>query len=337
MAVGITATYNTNTSASTREDVSNIISNIDPTETPISANIGREDVDNPDLYQWQVDSLAATSTAGQIDGVAQSALPDAVSTARAKRAARCQIQGKGISITRRQQKLDKYGIDDEVAYQLAKAGAELKRDQEATICLPRTPVASASGTAPLLAGIPTWIRTNTSNGSGGAAPTLTGTPAQPVVGTDGTVRALSEATLMTMIKQSYDEGGKIDMASVATAEKQAMSAFLFGSSTRIATPYQDFGSKPGMGATVQGAVDVIITDFGPLYIVPNRFQRGRDVLLLDTAQWSIGIFDDYFVEETAKVGDYENHMVLHDYTVISHAEEASAWIADIDTTAAMTS
>lgn len=335
MAVGITATYNTNTSASTREDVSEIISNIDPTETPISANIGTEQVDNPVLHNWQKDSLAATAVTGEVDGVEHSALTDAVSTARSRLAMTCMIQGKGISITRRQQKLDKYGVDDEVAYQLAKAGAELKRNQEACICTPRTPVAAASGTAPLTAGIPTWIRTNHAAGSGGAAPTLAGTPSQPVVGTDGTVRALDESIILGLVKQSYDEGGKIDLISVGSDAKMALSAFMFGTSSRIATPYQDFGKNPNMGVTVVGAVDVIVTDFGPVAIIPNRFQRARDVLMLDTSQWAIGIFDDYFVEEMAKTGDYEKHMVLHDFGVISYAEEASAWFADADGTAAM--
>jgi hypothetical protein len=334
MAVALTTAYSAPVLASTREDVSEIISNIDPTETPISANIGTEPVDNPTLHQWQYDGLNATSITGEIDGVEQVDLPDAITT-RGKLAAPCMIQGKGIRVTRRQQAVDKYGVDDEVAYQLAKAGAELKRNQEAVITSFRTPVAASAGVAPLVAGIPTWIKTNTDRGAGGADPTISGTPGQPVIGTDGTVRAMDESLILELVGMSYDEGGKIDLISVGRAAKQAMSAFFFGTSTRIATPYQDFGKSPNMGVTVVGAVDVIVTDFGPVAVIPNRFQRARDVLMLDTAQWSIGIFDDYFVEEVAKTGDYESHMVLHDFTLISHAEEASAIFADADGTAAM--
>lgn len=43
-----------------REDLSNVIYNISPEETPFISNIGRENVKNT-YFEWQTDSLAAAS------------------------------------------------------------------------------------------------------------------------------------------------------------------------------------------------------------------------------------------------------------------------------------
>ena len=50
-----------------REELSNIIASISPEEVPFQSNVGSENVSNT-FFEWQTDSLAATSTTAVIDG-----------------------------------------------------------------------------------------------------------------------------------------------------------------------------------------------------------------------------------------------------------------------------
>lgn len=333
----LTATYTAAVSESTREDLSDIITVIDPTETPIQANLAQIDISNPDGFEWTTDSLNTPTDAGVEDGFdfTDTVPPDGVTT-RARYLARCQIQAKGIKISNRQELNDKAGLDSEISHQLAMRADDLKRDCEQAITSFRTPVAAAAGTPPLVAGIPTWIRTNATVAStGGAAPTISGR--EPVVGTTGTLEAATEDEILDLIGSAWDEGGNIDMISVARAVKQNLSKFFFSSSARIATQYQDQGRSPGSGLQVVGAVDYYVSDFGVHAIVPNRFQNlTSDMLMLDTSLWEIGVFRGFEVQEMGVEGDNQRFVILHDFTLIARDEAGSAIRAGIDPTAAFT-
>ena len=339
MAVTLAQTFTDN---SRKEDVSDIITIIDPTDTPVLANIGEQDIENPDAYEWQIDALAGESQAGQEDGFDFDDITDSV-TERTKLVARCQIQAKGVKISERRDQNAKYGLDSELAYQLAKRSEEMKRDCESTILLRRGPTTSASGVAPLCAGIPAWIRSNISlGGTGGGAtpqaPALTGTtPAEPDMTSadDGSVRALDESVFLDLIGQCYDEGGNPDMIVVPRAVKQLMSQYFFSQNARIATPYQDHGKSPASGLQVVGAVDYYVSDFGVLAIVPNRLMPTAEALILDTSMWEKGTFRGYEMHEIAKDGDHQKYMLVHDFTLISRDEAASARFAAIDTSPPM--
>jgi len=330
------ATYTSNVGESLKEDVSDIITNISPTEYPIQANIGSISIDNPEFFEWQIDTLADARTNGEVDGFAFSDLDNTLTT-RTRLKAVCQIQSRGFSVSDRQEEVSKYGLDSEISYQATLRGEELRRDCEKVITTPTTPVDSASGTAPLTAGIPSWLRTNTSR-NGGSDPGLTsGEPSSAAAGDiDGTDRALSEADLLTVIGEIYDEGGNPDMVSVGRTVKQRFSQYMLSGNARSATQYQDQGRSPNSGIQVVGAVDYYVSDFGVLAVVPNRFQREDDVLILDTSLWELGTFRGYQLKENGRDGDKLDFFVVHDFCLISRNEAGSGVVADIDETTAMT-
>lgn len=337
MAVSLTANYTTGIDVSVREQLSDLITVIDANQCPVSANIAQIDMQNPELYEHQIDDLPTPTAAGMLSGFdfTDAALIDGV-TARTRVASRAQIQAYGIKISDRTEKTEKAGMDSEIAYQLAKLADALKRNCEKAITTNRTPVASGSASVPLVAGIPTWIRTN-ADYNVQTAPTLTGTPAQPVASTGVlTVRAIDESALLDLLRQSYDAGGNIDMWSVGTAVKQILSQYFFTTNARIATQYQDQGSAPGGGLQVVGAVDFYVSDFGIIAIVPNRFQdQATDIMMLDTSLWEKGVFRGYEVQEMGRGGDNERYIILHDFSLISRDEAGSAIFAEASTTAAM--
>lgn len=317
-----------------REQLTNVIYNISPTTVPLQANIGRESSDNT-LKEWQIDELAAVNTSNAaIDG----ADFGSDSSDEAQRiGVYHQISIKYLAVSRRANIVNKAGRRSEMAYQIAKKGKELRRDVEAIACLNQATLVGNSSTASLTAGLGAWIRTNGTRGSGGADPALSNTTyGQPTTAaTDGTQAALSETNILTTVRQAYIAGGNPNMLMCGPTVKQRISNYLFTSSARVATQYQDQGKSPRGGVSVVGAVDVYVTDFTILDIVPNRFQRERDVWILDTEYWAITYLDGYKTEKIAKIGDAERRHLLVDWALVSHNEAASGSVADVDETTAM--
>lgn len=316
-----------------REDLSNIITNISPTETPFQSNIGKGNAKNT-YKEWLQDSLAAADGSNaHIDGneFAGEAVADTPRIGNY-----CQISKKQVIVSRRANIVDKAGRKSELAFQVAKRGKELKRDVETILLSNQAAVVGSSTVAPKLAGLPAWLTTNTNRGATGADGALSSTTYgyPDTAATDGTDRALSEATLLGIIKDCYVAGGNPNMIMVGPAVKQQMSKYMFGADARIATPYQDHG-KAKTAASVIGAVDYYTSDFGTLHIVPNRFQREDDVFVLDTEHFEVAYLDGYKTETIAKTGDAEKRQILVDYTLCSMAEDASGIVADIDETTAM--
>lgn len=331
-----------------REQLNDIITNISPTETPFHANVGRG-TSTSDLGDWLKDDLAdAVDDNAHVDGddfvgeggsgQVGSGSAGVQTTGGDRLGNYHQISRKDIVVTRRADTLKKAGRTSEISYQVAKAGKELKRDCEKAATSNTAAAAGSGSVAPRTAGIPAWLRTNTSRGATGADPTLSSTTyGYPnAAATDGTDRALTEDGLLGLIKDAYVQGGEPNMIMVSPTVKQRISNYMFGSSARIATQYQDQGKSPRGGVTAVGAVDTYVSDFYVLDIVPNRFQRDDDCFILDTDLWAIDFIDSYRVERMGKTGDSTKRVLLVDWSVRSKNEAGSAIYADVDETAAMT-
>lgn len=321
-----------------REDLSDVISMISPTEVPCQSNFGKG-TSAQTLKEWQVDALAAAANNAAIDGDEFSGL----ALDKAERLGNYhQISRKDIVVSRRANIVNKAGRKSEIAYQIAKQGKALRRDLEVGITLRKVAVEGNSTTAMESAGIPAWLRTNIQRGALGTAPTLSGsTEGFPNgVGSAGTAQALAEVDILTVVRNCYEEGGNPNMVMLPPTSKQGVSNFLFGtSSNRIATQYQDQNANPRGGITVVGAVDVYVTDFSVLDIVPNRFSpsgaSATEVFVLDSEYWEISYLDGYKTETIAKIGDHERRMLLVDWSLCSQNEAASGVVSDVNDTTAV--
>ena len=328
----------TGAASNVREDFSDVIYNISPTEVPFTTNVGRETSDS-DYKEWSVDSLAAARDNKHIDGDEFGGL----ALDPAERIGNYhQISRKDLVVSRRANKVRKAGRRKEMAYQIAKKGKELRRDVEYAALLRKVAKAGAAGTPSETAGVPAWIRTNASHGATGAAPTLSGgaTGYPNSAGTVGTARALSEAMVLSQSRAAYEAGGSPNMVMLPPQLKQGFSNYLFSSANRrIATPYQDHGKSPKSGVTVVGAVDVYVSDFQVLDLVPNRFSpasnAASEVFVLDTEYWALTYLDGYKNYPIAKIGDHERRMLLVDWGVESQNEGASGIVTAINQSAAV--
>ena len=192
------ATYQTYTAIGQREDLSDVIYNISPTDTPFMSSVGKTKA-TAVYHEWQTDSLAAASLNSAVEGATAS---DATLSPTTRVGNRTQIAQKTIKISGTLQAVDKAGRKSEKAYQLAKASAEIKRDMELTLLSNQTASNGNSSTARTLGGMQAWLSTSYSGGTSGVAGSG-GTTAR----TNGTNRTFTEAILQAVVKSVYSAGG----------------------------------------------------------------------------------------------------------------------------------
>lgn len=305
-------TFETYDAIGIREDLADIIYNISPTETPFMSNVAKGSAKGT-FHEWQVDALDAAADNKAIEG--DDASPQAI-TPTTRVGNYTQIAQKTISISGSDLSADNAGRASEMAYQMAKKGLEIKRDMETTLVgTNKGRVAGSSGTARELGSVLSWIATNENVGTGGVAPTGNGTDNR----TDGTQRAFTESMLTDVIDQTWVSGGNPNVIMCNSTQKRAITGF-----TGNATKYKEVDDKK-----IINAVDVYVSDYGDLMVVPNRFMRQRDVFVLETDMWSVDFYRDFMTHDLAKTGDNEKKQLLAEYTLVSKQEAANAIIADL--------
>lgn len=318
----ITSTTTTFDIKGIREELSNIIYNISPEDTPFMSNAGRESVENT-LFEWQRDVLAAAvSTNAQIQGDDITTF-DAV-TATVRMGNRTQISRKAIIVADTVEAVSKAGRKAELAYQIAKRSAEIKRDIETNCLANVAAVAGGTGTAPktgtLLATIGSIDGTNVSMGATGANPTdpLLFTNAR----TNGTTRAFTEALLKTVLGAVWKNGGSPDTLMVDSIQKAVVSGFA-GIATKT---YSQGEARP---AAIIGAADVYVGEFGTYSVVPNRFQRSLDCWVFDFEYVALTYLRPFQVKDLAKTGDAEKKLLLAEWGLKVYTDFAHGLVTDL--------
>lgn len=312
-----TNTFDTYDAVGIREDLQDVIYSISPTETPFMSAAAREQVKNT-FHEWQTDSLAAAVTNNAVIEGDEATLD--ASTATSRIGNYTQIMDKTVVITGTQEAVDKAGRASELAYQIAKKSKELKRDIESTLLTNQARAVGSSSVARTFASIGAWIQTNTNKASDGTDPTPSpndGSDAR----NDGTARALTEDMLKDVIKGTWNAGGNPSVIMVGPFNKQKISGFT-GGNTRF---------DASEDKTLYTSIDVYSSDFGDLEVVPNRFSRDRDALVLDMDYWSVGFLRDFTMHELSKTGDAEKRQILAELTLISRNEGASGGVFDLTT------
>lgn len=268
------------------------------------------------LHEWQTDSLAAAGANAQLqaDDIAFSAV---ATTTRLGN--RTQILNKTVIIGGTQEAVNKAGRKSEMVYQLQKRSKELKRDLEFVLCSNQAPVTGNSTTAPQMRPLCGWYATNDSRGATGADGTAS------TAATDGTQRAISETLLQDVMQNCWVQGGNPTVALCGPKQKRAISAFTGG-----ATKFDKTEDK-----TLYAVVDVYVSDFGQIKIIPSRFTRGaatsadREVHILDTDYWALATLRPMQTVDLAKTGDAEKAMILTEVTLEARNEAASGIVADL--------
>lgn len=307
-------TFATNDAIGIREDLSDIIYNVDPTETPFFAGIAKTSAAQT-FHEWQTDALDAPNGSNahpEGDDTTPAAITPTVRVGNY-----CQILKKSFALSGTLEAVKKAGRDKDAAYQKVKKAKEIRRDFETILLANQARSAGSDVTARLLGGIGSWLNTNTSAGATGSDPAGTGTNAR----TDGTQRAFTETLLKTVLQSCWDNGGDPDTIMVGSFNKQAFSGFTGG-----ATKFDKTEDKK-----LTAAIDVYVSDFGELRVIPNRFQRARDALILQMDMWAVANLRALFTEPLAKTGDSEKWHMVMEATLVSRNEKASGGVFDLTT------
>ena len=314
------AVYQTYQSIGNREDLSNVIYDISPTDTPLLNTLARAKA-TAVYHEWQTDSLSAATTANAaVEGADAS---DATMSPTTRMGNYTQIVQKTIKISGTLESVDKAGRKSEKAYQLSKASAELKRDIETILTANQGKSAGDSSNARTLGAVLSWLKTNTNKSSGttaGVDPTTAGTSTR----TDGTQRAFTETILKDVIQKVYSSGGNPKILMVGPYQKQVVSGFAGIAAQRFMAP----ANEP---TTIVAAADVYMSDFGSISTVPSRFMRARDALVLDPEYAAVAYLRPFQTNELAKAGDAEKTQILAELTLEMRNEAAHGIAADLAT------
>jgi hypothetical protein len=284
------------------------------------SNIGRESISNS-LFEWQTDTLASAAANKQLEGDDVTSFDSVTATVRLQNYA--QISRKTIVLSATEETVNKAGRRSELAYQIAKRSAELKRDQEFSMLNGAVAAAGNTTTARGTASLQAFIKTNYDMQTNGANPTYTTVPTG--ARSDGNVRTFTETILKNVIQQVWTSGGTPKILMTGPVNKQRVSGFSGIASSRFNI---DGGARP---ATIIGAADIYVSDFGNVQVVPNRFQRERDAFVIDPDYAKVTTLRPYQQVELAKTGDAEKRMLIVEWGHKVLAENAHGIAADLVT------
>jgi len=341
------------------EELMDAIFDTSPVDRPFCDAIGSTDSGNT-YKEWLREALeAANADNARVDGSSSAGIDDGVLGERLGNYH--QIGTKTIRVSDRGRESDTVGSGDELIRQLMKRQKALRRDEEAALTSKNIAVPGDGDTvAGKVAGVGGWIgvkvkdvaSTTSVRGSGGADPVLTGDSSggggyPTTIATAGTKAALSETNIKDMMRAAYENGGNPSMAMSTPACIEVLSDYLFTSSARVATlesvasqgnrtDNSTGGGQSGGGVVAQGSVNILVTNFGTLELIPNRFQPEvaagvSDLYLIDPESWERSYLQGYETNELARDGLADNREISVDFSLCALNPEANAIIGDVDT------
>ena len=315
------ASFDTYEAIGNREDLSDIIYNISPEETPAVSMAGKRSVSST-LFEHQTEALPAVSTTAQMEG---NEITPTTGNTTVRNSNQCQILHRAVSVTGTQMAVNRAGVADELGHQMALIGRALKRDVEKLILGNSVVNTGAAGTARTTAGILAKLSTNISKGGGSAA---NPTAAQAAVGstarTDGNARAFTETLLKAALKLCYDNSGDAPTQIImSSANKQLASAFSGrASATQVV-------ALPTKADEVQANVSIYIGDFGTYSIQADRFIRGeKDVLILNPEYLKLAQLRGFETVPLSTIGDAASKFMVWEGGLQVDNELAHGLVAD---------
>lgn len=302
-----------------------VIYNISPEDCPFISSVGRENVSNT-YFEHQTDALSAASTSNAVIEGDEATLDARAATNRVGNYT--QISRKVIGVSGTVEAVDKAGMRSYLAYELAKASSELKTDMEATMLFNQAAAVGSSTVARKTAGLPAWLRTNVNKAGNGGNPTMSSTnDGYPNAGrTDGTQRTFTETMLKDVIQQVWTQGGDPKVCMMGPYNKTVASGFAGIAANRV---NQTSGSPKAF--SIIATADIYMSDFGKVAFVANRYQRTRDVFILDPEYASVAYLRNFRTEDLSRTGDSSKKMLLVEYGLKVKTEKAHGIIADLTT------
>jgi hypothetical protein len=303
-------THSTYDHVGRREDLSDIIYDVTPTETPFLSALPRGKATST-KHEWLTRSLAAASGSNaNIEG--DDATNDAANT-NVRLDNQTQILDKVAQVSRTQESVKNAGMPRTMAREMADKMKEIKRDLETSLLQNTAKVVGNDTAARVMAGLQTYVKTNISKASDGTAAAGTGAD----IYTDGTARALSEPLVEEALALAWTNGGNPSMGVLNAFQKRKAAAFS-GSSSKMSD-----GDKRKVTNNVELGTEI--------RLVPCR-QCPTDVIyFVDTEFVELSVLDDFSTHDLAKTGDSTRKQIVGEMTLEVRNEKAHAGVYDLTT------
>lgn len=287
----------TYTAVGNKEDVTGLVVNIAPDETPLYSMLPEGKA-----ISTKTEWLEKTLRAAKVNTTAEGGnLTTDHVKARTRPYNVTQIFQQGYDVTGTQQAVAHYGgITSEIDDAMADAMKELALDIELAWFTSSTRVEGDGATARVAGGLEYYISTNKmANG--------------------GTARAYTETLLKQAIQKSWSAGGVPKYVFQSGDNQNIANGFKGGN-----TSNQDAKAKKTVAA-----VDVYVSSFGTVKFVPHRQLPNTDVFVLDTQYLETRYLRRFKDTELPKTADAEKRNILGELCPVVKAEKAQAWITDL--------
>lgn len=281
-----------------KEDLSEEITMITPTDTPFLSRFGKVKAKSV-VHDWLTDTLADAAESKHIEGADYSFSKPA---SRSRLSNYTQIVVTPVEVSDTQRSVDTAGIEDEFAYQLNKKMKEHARNIEYSL-VNGTGNSGASGTAREVKGVLSWITTNVGTGTG------TGT------------EYLIENMFNNLLQEIWEQGGEPDEAYANGFQKRKISDFTGGATKNV-----DAEDK-----RLTRGVDIYESDFGVIKIIPHRYMTSTVVAVLQSNLWKYAALRPTEKVDVAKVGSGTRAVVETEFTLEARNEAGSGKITGLKT------
>lgn len=290
---------NTYDAIGNQEDISDVITNISPDQTPVFSRIGRTKATQT-IHEWLEDSLGEAQVNAQPEGYTYFTVN---ATPRVRLDNVTQIMHRGIQVTDTQEAVLHHGIRSELAYQMRKEMKQLAFDCEKAIIEQDTKFLGASiADTRTFGGLPYWIITN-------------------VLSNGGTPRGLTFDLINNALEQVWNEGGNPTILLLSPRNKRVVSTFTAGN-----TKYME-GNKT---KKLSNMISVLETDFGTLQCMTDRFMPNDVVYGLSPEYIKKAFLRNFKPGKIPKINDMGRRMINGEWTLEMRAEKAHFKIEDLD-------
>ena len=310
-----TNTFDSYDAVGIREDLSDIIYDVSPEDTPFYSKSKKVKASNT-YHEWQTDALRSSAANAHVEG---DEITANARTATTRQGNYTQIFVDAVSVPDTDSGLKKAGRASEIAYQMLKTAKEQKLDIEKALFDNNARVAGNSSTARELAGAPAWLISNTDFGDNeGADPTGDGTDARTDETT--TLQAFDQTRFDGVMQSIWEAGGKPDTVYLSAFQMNKALAFTGNNNQRSAVQAGDM--------KVVKSLDVYVTPWGTIEFLPSRENRSRDVFIMQDDMWSVAVLRGTTNTELAKTGDNTKRQVVTELTLVCNNEKAHGGVFD---------
>src|SRR5579864_612739 len=313
-------TYIETTAPNVLEDLADVIYLIEKDSTPLVTALGRKGA-NQVLTEWLFQKLNPAANVPQPEGFT-AAISAAKKPSRLNNV--CQILARTVGVSDTLRSVDQVG-EEEYTRQLMLRGLELRRDVELTLS---GETIKTIADPRQLSGIQTWCNNGSVGAGAGVLPLGDGTNGH----TPGTPRDLTLNIIEDAVEQAWLDGGSPSMGIMSSSIKRWFSLMAQGGANNPVVQQQVLQATQPNPITINGAVAVFATDFGPINLTPDRYVPGHVLIMIspDYAELTVLPGRDMIEESYAKTGDNTQGGIVWEGTLRVTAPEAHCCVWDLN-------